>query len=142
MIRQVTHGDFDRVVALLQQLWPEKRIEYGKLREVLEKYIKESDYRIYAYEEKRIIVGIITVSLRWALFYEGKAAIIEDLIVDKAHRGKGIGRGLVRFVEDRLAVGGEVKGVELSSDLHRKVTHEFWEKCGYSKLAFQYRKEV
>jgi GNAT superfamily N-acetyltransferase len=142
MIRQVTHGDFDRVVALLQQLWPGKRIQYDALLEVLEKYIEESNYWIYGYDEEGILLGIITVSLRWALVYEGKVAIIEDLIVDKDHRGKGIGRQLVRFVEDRVAVGGEVKVIELSSDLHRKAAHEFWEKCGYSKLAVQFRKEI
>jgi GNAT superfamily N-acetyltransferase len=142
MIRQVTHGDLDRVVALLHQLWRGKRIQYDGLLEVLEKYIEESNYWIYGCEEGGVILGIITVSLRWALVYEGKVTIIEDLIVDKDHRGKGIGRQLVRFVEDRMAEDGEVKGVELSSDLSRKAAHEFWEKCGYSKLAFQFRKEV
>jgi GNAT superfamily N-acetyltransferase len=142
MIRQVTHGDFDRVVALLQQLWPGKRIQYDGLQEVLEKYIEESNYWIYGYEEGGVILGIITLFLRWTLFYEGKVAVIEDLIVDKDHRGKGVGWQLVGFAEDRLAVGGEVKGIELSSDLHRKAAHEFWEKCGYSKLAVQFRKEI
>jgi GNAT superfamily N-acetyltransferase len=142
LIREVTYGDLSRVVALLQQLWPEKQIEHEKLWELLEEYIKESDYRIYGYEEEGVLLGISTVSLRWALFYGGRVAIIEDLIVDKDHRGEGIGRKLVRFVEDRMAEDGEVKGIEVSSDLHRKTAHEFWERCGYSKLAFQFRKGV
>ena len=142
MIRQVISADLNRGVELLQQLWPEKQIKDGQLHEVLEKYIGGSGYRIYGYEEDGILLGIITVSFRWALFHEGKVAIIEDLIVDQAHRDKGIGRKLVRFAEDRVAADGEVKAIELSSDLHRKAAHEFWEKCGYSKLAFQFRKEV
>ena len=142
MISEVTYGDLRRVGALLQQLWPEKQIEHERLWRLLEGYIKESDYRIYGYEQDGVLVGIITVSLRWSFFYEGKVSIIEDLVVDKDHRGEGIGTKLVRFAEDRIAEDGEVKGIEVSSDLHRTAAHDFWEKCGYSRLALQFRKEL
>lgn len=142
MIRQVTSADSSRVVGLLEQLWPERRIEYERARKVIEKYIEEPSYRIYGYEEEGTLVGIITVSFRWALFYEGRVAIIEDLIVDKGHRERGIGKKLVRFIEYRITEASEVKAIELNSDFRRKDALEFWEKCGYSKVAFQLRKEV
>jgi len=142
MIRQITDKDFSRVVELLHQLWPEKHVQYEEMRKVIRKYIKESNYHIYGYEEKGTLLGIITVSFRWALFYEGKAATIEELVVDQTHQGKGIGRKLVKFAEDTIIKKGKAKGMELSSDVRRKATHEFWEKCGYPKPAFQFRKEV
>ncbi len=142
MIRQITDKDFSRVAELLHQLWPEKKIEYEEMRKVIRKYIKESNYEIYGYEEKGALLGIVTVSFRWALFYEGRIATIEELIVDQAHQGRGIGRKLVKFTEDVIIKKKNVGGIELSSDLRRKETHKFWEKCGYPKRAYQFRKRI
>ena len=142
-IREVGHEDLVRVAELLQQLWPEKRvdIEDDAMRETMDKYFNGTSYRIYGYEEETLL-GIITASFRWALFYQGKVAIIEDLVVDRSHRGKGIGSRLVDYLEHRIYADDSVKGIELSSDLDRDEAHQFWEKCGYSKLAFQFRKAV
>jgi GNAT superfamily N-acetyltransferase len=142
MIRKITDGDFSRVAELLNQLWPEKRIDYQETRKVVKKYIKESNYHIYGYEEKGVLLGIAAVSFRWAIFYEGKVATIEELAVDQTHQGKGIGTKLVRFVEDNIVKEGKAKGIELSSDLRRKETHKFWEKLGYPKRAFEFRKTL
>ncbi|MGB3904309.1 MAG: GNAT family N-acetyltransferase [Anaerolineae bacterium] len=97
---------------------------------------------MYGYEAEGVLRGIITVSFRWALFHGGEVAIIEDLVVDESHRGKGIGQSLVRFAEDKIIEDRKAKAVEVNSDVHRVNTHGFWEKCGYSSLAFQFRKEV
>ncbi len=140
-IREVTAADAGRVVELLSQLWPEKRMPYEKVAHLTERYVADPSYQIYGYEEQGIVVGIITVSLRWALFYQGQVAIIEDLVVDAAHRGEGIGRKLVRVIEDTVLADDKVKAIEVNSDFHREETHAFWERCGYSRHAFQFRKE-
>ena len=142
MIRQITHKDSDRVIKLMQQLWPEMHIESEEMRKVIKKYIEESNYEIYGYEEKGVLLGIITISFRWAIFYEGKVATIEELIVDQAHQGRGIGRKLVKFTEEVIIKKKNVRGIELSSDLRRKETHKFWEKCGYPKLAYHFRRRI
>jgi GNAT superfamily N-acetyltransferase len=142
MIREVTSLDSSRVVGLLQQLWPERRGEPEKTARVIREYADGPDYWIYGYEEEGVLLGVITVSFRWALYCEGKVAVIEDLIVDEVHRGKGIERKLVGFAEGNIAEESEVKAIELNSDFHREGAHKSWKKCGYSRLAFQYKKEV
>ncbi|NIN64911.1 MAG: GNAT family N-acetyltransferase [Anaerolineae bacterium] len=128
------------MLALLHQLWPEKVIHHDGLREALSKYIATPNYWIYGYEAEGTLRGIITESFRWSLFYEGEAAIIEDLVVDEAYRGEGIGGTLVSFAEEKIIADGRAKAVEVNSDLHRVDTHYFWQERGYSKLAFQLRK--
>jgi GNAT superfamily N-acetyltransferase len=142
MIREVTQTEAEGVLGLLHQLWPEKVIQQNGLREALSRYIATPNYWIYGYEAEETLQAIITVSFRWSLFYEGEAAIIEDLVVDEACRGKGIGAALVSFAEERIIADGKAKAVEMNSDLHRVDTHHFWEECGYSRLAFQFRKEM
>ena len=142
MIRPVTEKDFSRVAELLHQLWPDKRMEYEEMRKVVKKYVKDSNYHIHGYEESGILLGVVTVSFRWALYYEGKVATIEELIIDQEHQGKGIGTKLVKFVEDKIVKQGKAKGIELSSDLRRKSIHQFWGKLGYPKRAFEFRKNI
>jgi GNAT superfamily N-acetyltransferase len=142
MIREVTQTDAANVLELLHQLWPEKVIQHDELWEALSKYIATPDYWIYGYEAEGALQAIITVSFRWSLLYEGEAAIIEDLVVDEAHRGRGIGATLVSFAEERIIADGKAKAVEVNSDLHRVDTHDFWQERGYTKLAFQFRKEM
>jgi len=142
MIRKITHSDIDRVIVLANQLWPRKQIAADKMRAVICMYIEDPAYFILGYEGEGTILGFITVSIRWALFYQGRVAIIEDLIVEKSHRGQGIGCELVRHAENTIMKEESVKGIELCSDLHREETFGFWEKCGYERLAYHFRKEL
>jgi len=113
----VTHGDAGRVVELPQQLWPGKGIQHDDVKKALDNYRAGPDYWIYGDEAEGVLRGIITVSFRWALFHDGEAAIIEDLVVDESHRGKGIGQSLVRFAEDKIIEDRKAKTVEVNSDV-------------------------
>ena len=141
MIRPLGKSDYDQVCKLLKQLRSVEKHEIDRIMPVLKKYTSDPDYMIWGYEDDDRIVGFITVSLRQALLYEGKVAIIEDLIVEENHRSEGVSRKLLRFVEDIMESMG-VKGIEANSDFQRSEAHEFWEECGYSKLAYHFRKGI
>jgi GNAT superfamily N-acetyltransferase len=142
VIREVTVEDTDRVVGLLHQLWPEKRTDIAAMSGVVEKYVEDPRYWIFGYEDEGTLLGVITVSFRWTLFHGGEAAIIEDLIVDAGRRRKGIGAALVRLVENKIRRQRGVTAIEVESDLPRQEAHAFWESMGYSRLGFQFRKEM
>jgi GNAT superfamily N-acetyltransferase len=111
-----------------------------QMEPLLKRIIKDPEYLFYGFEMDGVLAAIATVSFREVLFYEGKMATIEEIIVDNIHRGKGIGKKLVKKVE-QLAKKKKVRGIETFSDFHRKRTHTFWEKREYPKLAYQFRKE-
>jgi GNAT superfamily N-acetyltransferase len=141
-IRELTVADKDEVLELLGQLWPEKCIDPATAGGIIERYVKDPGYWIYGYEVEGALQGLVTVSFRWTLFHDGQVAIIEDLVVGEAHRGQGVGTALVRFVEDRMVREGKARAVEVNSDLDRDAAHEFWTGCGYTRLAFQFRKTI
>ncbi|KPJ50969.1 MAG: hypothetical protein AMJ41_00580 [candidate division Zixibacteria bacterium DG_27] len=141
MIRKLTKRDRRKLIGLLRQLWPNRSLDSEGLHNVIEKYAAGRDYRIYGYEDRAGVVGIITMSFRWSLFYEGKVALIEDLVVDESSRRRGIGRKLVRFVEELISGDNTIRGIEVNTDLQREDAQTFWESCGYSRLAFQFRKK-
>lgn len=142
MIRELTRAEAGRVAELFRQLWPEKGIEEEHIGDIIERYREEWGYWMYGYEDGGMLCGLITVSFRWTFFHDGEVATIEDLIVDEARRGEGIGSALVEFVEDKIIDDGRASGIEAISDLYREAAHGFWERCGYSRLAFQFRKEI
>lgn len=140
MIRKVVKKDFPDCLRLFQELWPNVSINSSDIQSVLEQYLKNENYEIYCYEKDGVI-GIVTITKRLTFFYGGKVAIIEDLVIEEKIRNKGIGKRLVDFVEQRMKQEG-IRGIELSSDFHRNQTHRFWERMGYKKLAYQFRKNL
>jgi GNAT superfamily N-acetyltransferase len=141
-IRELTVEDKDDVLELLEQLWPDKSVDPATAEGVIERYAKDPGYWIYGYEVEDALRGLVTVSFRWTLFHDGQVAIIEDLVVDEARGGQGVGTALVRFVEDRMVEEGKTRAVEVNSDLGRDAAHQFWTRCGYTRLAFQFRKVI
>ena len=147
-IRDAREEDFEACQALLRQLWPtparsdsEEQRRSADVRAVLYRLLAHPDARVVVAEEDGQIVALLDVSFRDTLLHGGPAMIIEDLIVDEAHRRQGIGARLVRWAEDVARRRG-CHGIELSSDLPREDTHGFWEGLGYQRLAYQFRKQL
>lgn len=138
MIRKIKKMDLNEIIPLFKQLWPDVFIKQENIEPLLDRYLNDENYEMYCFEEEKIL-GLITLSKRSAFFYGGTVAVIEDVIVDENIRRGGIGRKLVEFVERQMENQG-IKGIELSSDFYRDETYKFWEKLGYTKSAFQFRK--
>jgi predicted N-acetyltransferase YhbS len=146
--RDAREEDFEACQALLRQLWPtpgvagsEEQRRSAEIRAAFCRLLASPDARVVVAEEDGQVVALLDVSFRETLFFGGPAMIIEDLIVDEAHRRQGIGGRLVQLAEDVARRRG-CRGIELSSDLPREETHQFWEGLGYRRLAYQFRKQL
>ena len=64
-------------------------------------------------------------------------ALIGGLVVDKVHRGSGIGRALMNGAENWARERG-VSMVRLSSTVARTAAHGFYENLGYTKIKTQH----
>jgi len=64
-------------------------------------------------------------------------ALIGGLVVDKVHRGSGIGRALMNGAENWARERG-VSMVRLSSTVARTAAHQFYENLGYTKIKTQH----
>lgn len=74
------------------------------------------------------IVGVLT--LAWYDAPSGRKAWIEDVVVDAATRGRGIGEALVR---EALALARRegVARVMLTSNATRRASHRLYERMGF-----------
>ena len=85
---------------------------------------------IYLVREESALIGYLVICFDYSLEYRGKGAWIDELFVDAAHRGKGIGTQLLDLAE---AASREHN----AKFLHLEVTHgnpaiELYRRRGFS----------
>ena len=78
--------------------------------------------------------GTIVGSLTLVLFRipTGMRAWIEDVVVDAAARGQGVGEALNRFAID-LAAAHDARSVDLTSRPSRKAANRLYARLGFAK---------
>lgn len=121
IVRTVQDGDIDAVAALYRACGVRPRagtIEW----EIAAK--RSRDPELYLLADDGRVVGSVMGG------YDGHRGYIHRLVVDPACRQRGIGRGLVDELENRLRVLGVPK-VNLSVFRGNDPAHDFWVALGY-----------
>lgn len=136
-IRRITLDDLDRVFELLNVLY-ENKLKYEKFKEIYKlKLNDENSYYIVAIEENKII-GILTSELQVKLHRTKKQSFIEDLIVDKDYRNKGIGKALLHNAVE-YAKNNNCEVVELTSYIKNENAHRFYENNNFIKHSYKFK---
>ena len=140
-IRRCTAADFDAVVSLLRQLWPEKALNRESLRRVFDRALRsEAQCYLCAVEDGRV-VGFCSMTLINSLWVEAPLAYLNELVVAEDSRGRGIGSQLMNAMTE-LARQQGAKQVELDSAFHRKAAHRFYESGGFESRAYVFSRPL
>lgn len=140
-IRSPKKSEFSQILKLLKQLWPNKEINQEKLRNsFLRGLILNDQYYLIA-KSSNIITGFASLTIKNNLWQEGNLAHIDEIIVDKLYRGKGIGKNLMdKLIE--IAKEKDCRKIELESAFHRKKAHEIYEKNNFINRAYVFSKDL
>ena len=87
------------------------------------------------------VIGCLTTSVMRVLHRPAPVGRISMMVVDEAHRGRGIGSQLVRAAEAALAEQGCYM-VEVTSHVRRTQAHRFYETLGYAKTSVRLAREL
>lgn len=137
-IRKFELKDLDAIFKLLNQLYSD-RIKYEKFKEIYELKLKDPySYYIVAIENNKV-VGVLTAELQIKLHREKKQCFIEDLVVDKECRNRGIGKALLQNAID-YAKNNECDVVELTSYLDNVNAARFYESNDFIKHSYKFKK--
>ncbi|MGB7875030.1 MAG: GNAT family N-acetyltransferase [Anaerolineales bacterium] len=122
----------DELVAAFEHLFPQLKFSFPAASRADMEALIASDSSILLYarypDGQAAIAGILTL-----IIYRvptGIRARVEDLVVDEAMRGKGVGQALVRYAMD-LAREAGADGVALTSNPKREAANRLYQKLGF-----------
>ena len=96
------------------------------------------DYHLYVTEMDGQIVGAFALLIMDNLGHLGApSGVVEDVAVDPACQGQGIGTAMMRWAIDYCRNKGCYK-LALSSNLKRGRTHAFYESLGFERHGYSF----
>lgn len=140
-IREAKAGDFDDIMALFGQLWPNRELHQEDMLTVFERGIKSETDKYICAEDNGKVIGFCALAIVNNFWQEGHIAYCYAMIVDEACRGRGIGKCIFdKAFETAKALG--CKKLELDSGFPRERAHKFYEKIGFEKRAYLFSKDL
>ncbi len=130
-IRQAKAEDTADVVRLMKQL---EEFAHGKVGLGVEGRFKFmltlSNFNVWVADDDDQVIGLITASLRPTLWHAGPVALIDELIVDHAARGQGVGRALI----DAIVTWARKRGaseIEVSTEKDNEAAQAYYLRQGF-----------
>ncbi len=140
-IRKCARSDFEQVLSLLRQLWPDRELDREALEETfLYNLDREHQHYLCAVCGEEL-VGFCSLSLRKSLWGQGFLGYIDELVVEEARRGEGTG-GMLLECALELAKEEGCRRIELDSAFHREEAHRFYEGHGFKGTCLLFSREI
>ncbi|BFI96776.1 MAG: hypothetical protein RSP_22860 [Rhodanobacter sp.] len=127
-IRSAHAGDAEQVAALIRQLG--YAMEPDTLRVKLTQLATSGADQVFVAESEGRLLGCLGLHAVPLLHAEGTLGRLTTLVVDEAHRGRGIGHALVMAAHAWFKAAGCTR-FEVTSGDHRERAHRFYERLGY-----------
>lgn len=137
-IRDATVADAQPVADLLAELgypWP---VDVMAAR--IAAFTQAGESALLAFDGDRAL-GLVTMHVTPVLHRPTGVGRITAMVVTESSRGKQVGRALVEEAERRLAAKGCAL-VEVTSNQSRTPAHAFYERLGYEKTSYRFKKSL
>lgn len=147
-IRPACEADLPALCALLRQLASDDASESTPAQEAAEPAAPEAPTpaqsgafaalralpcaEVFVIEEAGRVVGTAQLVVVPSVAGGGRPkAIVDDVVVDRAFRGRGLGERLVRHCIEAARARG-VRKLQLASNQRRAAAHRFYERLGFA----------
>ncbi len=127
ILHSISDEERQQIAALVAQLTT-KQVDPSRFDEVVDSH----DTLLLTARCNGRIVGVLVLALYPTL--TGRKAWIEDVVVDNAERGAGIGRALVERAIAEASERGAAT-LDLTSNPSRQAAHRLYRACGFEERA-------
>jgi len=134
-IRQAGEADLPAVLALYAQPDLDNGVVLNEdeAKAVFAQFARYPNYRLFVALREDAVVGTYALLVMHNLAHRGApSAIAEDVVVDRACQGQGIGRQMMAHALQLAKEAGCYK-LALSSNRKRKDAHAFYESLGFQQ---------
>ena len=140
-IREIESKDYTSAAAIWRDALGFSSVTDENVIETYEKMKGDDRYRTFVAEVDSAVVGFVTTVETLAIDHPNGYMKVNGLAVLPAFQRCGIGKMLMERVEE-LARERNSSLIGLASGIQRTGAHEFYERLGYQKLSFWFRKEI
>lgn len=120
-----------KVIDGFERLIPQLSADSNSIKGLdLETIINSTSTKLFVAEENNEIIG--TLSLVLYKIPTGEKVWIEDVVVDKSFRGRGIGKDLILFAI-KYAKEKNIKSINLTSRPEREIANNLYQNLGFIK---------
>jgi uncharacterized damage-inducible protein DinB/GNAT superfamily N-acetyltransferase len=140
-IRPATKADLPGVLELYAQPGLDEGavLPIAEAQRIFDGFARYPDYVLYVAELDAEIIGTFALLVMDNLAHLGApSAVVEDVAVDPAHRGRGIGQAMMAHALSVCRDKGCYK-VALSSNLKRERAHAFYDSLGFERHGYSFR---
>lgn len=139
-IRKAKKEDFEGIFGLIRELWPSEKFNESKLRKV---YINQLDNgKIFLIAKKKgDAIGFISLCVKYDLQNQGKIGNVDEFVVGKTFRKKGVGKILLKEI-NKVAKKSGCLELQLNSSKKRKEAHAFYIGNRFNKSGFFFWRAV
>jgi ribosomal protein S18 acetylase RimI-like enzyme len=111
--------------------------------EFLATQLNDRDAVVLVAEQDHAVIGYAYGTLEGYdyMALRGPAAVLQDLIVDPAYRGRGVGRSLLEAMLAALTSKGAPR-VMLSTAERNEAAHRFFERVGFRRTMIEMTREL
>ena len=141
MIREIESRDYASAAAIWRDVLGFSSATDENVSKTYEKMKNDSRYRTFVADADGEVVGFATAVQTLAIGYPNGYIKLNGLAVLPAFQRQGIGKKLMERVE-KLAVERGASAIGLASGFQRTGAHEFYERLGYRKTSYWFRKNI
>jgi ribosomal protein S18 acetylase RimI-like enzyme len=144
-IRLATIEDSAVIAQLMTQLievggYESRQVPPEQIEDNLRKMADSDAYQVLLAEDEGQVIGLLGLSFRHTLFHPAPSALIDELVVEGGHRGRGVGQQLMAEAMKRCRVAGCCE-IEVSTEQSNEVAQEFYRQRGFSHEAVLFELE-
>ena len=141
-VRPARMEDLERLVGLLDLLFTieaDFRPDPARQQQGLALLLDDERARVLVAERADGVVGMCTGQLVVSTAEGGPALLVEDVVVDPDHRGRGVGRALLAALADWASSRG-VRRLQLLADGNNGPALAFYDRLGWRATALVCRR--
>ena len=145
LIREAKESDLPAIVKLaielVESMESKKGINLHRILRNSQDFLKDTNSYILIAEVSGTLIGFINFTTRRTLLHTGLSGLIDELVVSKNHRGKGIGKQLIYSAIEKCKHLGCCE-VEVTTEFANTNAREFYKSCGFEERGVIFEKNL
>ncbi len=136
IIREARESDLLTIgkltLELIEAMGNTEGIDIKLIAENCQNFLSEANSHILVAEIEGVVVGFVNFTTRKTILHRGLSGLIDELIIAKSYRGKGIGKQLLSSAIEKSHQLGCCE-VEVSTEKTNIKAREFYRQYGFTE---------